>query len=219
MHNLENPWPLLRWKVLIIKVEFINLNCLVQLFILTTIKPRVGEILLIEPFNWIDVQYFISLAALSDAHGNFILNGNFVVSMSKRVINIQGAIFEYSGSNNTIERINSSDKVEEELTLQVHVYFSQKFENFLHDHYVHNFMFKFTEKQLLFYLNQGFVCREFIRPWCALFIQCPDRRWKWSVYMGSLWTLARLQQDVPRYCEVFFSPEPKTWWDLGRDSS
>ncbi|KAJ7400306.1 hypothetical protein BTVI_106621 [Pitangus sulphuratus] len=57
--------------------------------------------------------------ALSDIHGNFILNGNFVVSMSKREINIKGAIFEYNGSNNTIERINSTDRVEEELTLQV----------------------------------------------------------------------------------------------------
>lgn len=98
-------------------------------------------------------QYFILLTALSDIHGNFILNGNFVVSMSKREINIQGAIFEYSGSNNTIERINSTDRIEEELTLQVHVYFFHKFENLLHDHYVHNFMFKFTENQLSFYLN------------------------------------------------------------------
>lgn len=43
--------------------------------------------------------------------------------MSKREINIQGAIFEYNGSNNTIERINSTDRIEEELTLQVNVYF------------------------------------------------------------------------------------------------
>ncbi|XP_048817064.1 A disintegrin and metalloproteinase with thrombospondin motifs 20 isoform X5 [Lagopus muta] len=57
--------------------------------------------------------------ALSDVHGNFILNGNFVVSMSKREINIHGAIFEYNGSNNTVERINSTDRIEEELTLQV----------------------------------------------------------------------------------------------------
>lgn len=84
--------------------------------------------------------------------------------MSKREINIQGAIFEYSGSNNTIERINSTDRVEEELTLQVHVYFFHKFESFLYDHYVHNFIFKFTEKQISFYLNQGFVCREFVQP-------------------------------------------------------
>ncbi|KAB0378513.1 hypothetical protein FD755_010091 [Muntiacus reevesi] len=57
--------------------------------------------------------------ALSDTQGNFLLNGNFVVSMSKREINVQGAIFEYSGSNNSIERINSTDRLEEELVLQV----------------------------------------------------------------------------------------------------
>uniref|UniRef100_A0A674K035 ADAM metallopeptidase with thrombospondin type 1 motif 20 n=1 Tax=Terrapene triunguis TaxID=2587831 RepID=A0A674K035_9SAUR len=57
--------------------------------------------------------------ALSDTHGNFILNGNFVVSMSKKEIGIQGAIFEYNGSNNTVERINSTHRLEEELILQV----------------------------------------------------------------------------------------------------
>lgn len=57
--------------------------------------------------------------ALSDTQGNFLLNGNFVVSMSKKEINVQGAIFEYSGSNNSIERINSTDRLEEELLLQV----------------------------------------------------------------------------------------------------
>ncbi|EPY76961.1 a disintegrin-like and metallopeptidase (reprolysin type) with thrombospondin type 1 motif, 20, partial [Camelus ferus] len=57
--------------------------------------------------------------ALSDTQGNFLLNGNFVVSMSKKEINVQGAIFEYSGSNNSIERINSTDRLEEELVLQV----------------------------------------------------------------------------------------------------
>ncbi|XP_075786355.1 A disintegrin and metalloproteinase with thrombospondin motifs 20 isoform X3 [Pelodiscus sinensis] len=57
--------------------------------------------------------------ALSDSHGNFILNGNFVVSMSKKEIDIQGAVFEYNGSNNTVERINCTDRLEEELILQV----------------------------------------------------------------------------------------------------
>ena len=60
-----------------------------------------------------------SFAALSDTQGNFLVNGNFVVSMSKKEINIQGAIFEYSGSNNSIERINSTERLEEELVLQV----------------------------------------------------------------------------------------------------
>ncbi|VCX30722.1 unnamed protein product, partial [Gulo gulo] len=57
--------------------------------------------------------------ALSDTQGNFLLNGNFVVSMSKKEINIQGAIFEYSGSNSSVERINSTDRLEEEVVLQV----------------------------------------------------------------------------------------------------
>ncbi|XP_060047729.1 A disintegrin and metalloproteinase with thrombospondin motifs 20 isoform X2 [Erinaceus europaeus] len=57
--------------------------------------------------------------ALSDIQGNFLLNGNFVVSMSRKEINIQGAIFEYSGSNSSIERINSTDRLEDNLVLQV----------------------------------------------------------------------------------------------------
>ncbi|ERE86040.1 A disintegrin and metalloproteinase with thrombospondin motif 20-like protein [Cricetulus griseus] len=62
--------------------------------------------------------YLSQYSALSDTQGNFLLNGNFVVSMAKKEINIQGAIFEYSGSNNSIERINSTDRLEEELVLQ-----------------------------------------------------------------------------------------------------
>ncbi|XP_015414045.1 PREDICTED: A disintegrin and metalloproteinase with thrombospondin motifs 20 [Myotis davidii] len=57
--------------------------------------------------------------ALSDTQGNFLLNGNFVVSMAKKEIHVQGAIFEYSGSNSSTERINSTDRLEEELVLQV----------------------------------------------------------------------------------------------------
>ncbi|XP_060695933.1 A disintegrin and metalloproteinase with thrombospondin motifs 20-like isoform X1 [Hemiscyllium ocellatum] len=57
--------------------------------------------------------------ALSDSRGNFILNGNFVVSMFKREINVQGATIEYSGSDNDVERINCTDRIEEELILQV----------------------------------------------------------------------------------------------------
>ncbi|XP_047393488.1 A disintegrin and metalloproteinase with thrombospondin motifs 20-like isoform X2 [Sciurus carolinensis] len=60
----------------------------------------------------------VNIFALSDAQGNFLLNGGFVVSMLKEEINIQGALFEYSVSNNSIERINSTDRLEEELVLQ-----------------------------------------------------------------------------------------------------
>ncbi|XP_075065170.1 A disintegrin and metalloproteinase with thrombospondin motifs 20 [Mixophyes fleayi] len=57
--------------------------------------------------------------ALSDSQGNFVLNGNFVVSRFKREINVRGAVLEYSGSDHTIERINCTDRLEEDLTLQI----------------------------------------------------------------------------------------------------
>ncbi|XP_054845182.1 A disintegrin and metalloproteinase with thrombospondin motifs 20 [Eublepharis macularius] len=57
--------------------------------------------------------------ALSNTQGNFFLNGNFVVSLSKKEISMYGVNFEYSGSNNTIERINSTGRLEEDILLQV----------------------------------------------------------------------------------------------------
>ncbi|XP_043084392.1 A disintegrin and metalloproteinase with thrombospondin motifs 20 [Puntigrus tetrazona] len=57
--------------------------------------------------------------ALSDSQSNFLLNGNFVVSMFKREITFKGADIEYSGSNTTVERINCTQRIEEELVLQV----------------------------------------------------------------------------------------------------
>ncbi|KAB1264218.1 A disintegrin and metalloproteinase with thrombospondin motifs 9 [Camelus dromedarius] len=57
--------------------------------------------------------------ALSSSKGEFLLNGDFVVTMSKREIRIGNAIIEYSGSDNVVERINSTDRIEQELLLQV----------------------------------------------------------------------------------------------------
>ncbi|XP_060742765.1 A disintegrin and metalloproteinase with thrombospondin motifs 20-like [Tachysurus vachellii] len=57
--------------------------------------------------------------ALSDSQSNFLLNGNFVVSMFKREISFKGTLIEYSGSNTTEERINCTERVEVELILQV----------------------------------------------------------------------------------------------------
>uniref|UniRef100_A0A8D2M4X8 Peptidase M12B domain-containing protein n=1 Tax=Zonotrichia albicollis TaxID=44394 RepID=A0A8D2M4X8_ZONAL len=56
---------------------------------------------------------------LSNSQGDFILNGDFVVSMFKREIKVGNAVIEYSGSDNTVERINSTDRIEQEITLQV----------------------------------------------------------------------------------------------------
>ncbi|XP_059571400.1 A disintegrin and metalloproteinase with thrombospondin motifs 9 isoform X2 [Alligator mississippiensis] len=57
--------------------------------------------------------------ALSNSHGDFILNGDFVVSMFKREIKVGNAAIEYSGSDNAVERINSTDRIEQEIVLQV----------------------------------------------------------------------------------------------------
>uniref|UniRef100_A0A4W3HD10 ADAM metallopeptidase with thrombospondin type 1 motif 9 n=1 Tax=Callorhinchus milii TaxID=7868 RepID=A0A4W3HD10_CALMI len=57
--------------------------------------------------------------ALANSRGEFLLNGNFVVSMFKREIKVRGAALEYSGSDNAVERINCTDRLEEELILQV----------------------------------------------------------------------------------------------------
>uniref|UniRef100_A0A3B3X902 Peptidase M12B domain-containing protein n=1 Tax=Poecilia mexicana TaxID=48701 RepID=A0A3B3X902_9TELE len=57
--------------------------------------------------------------ALSDGQSNFLLNGNFVVAMFKREITFKGTVIEYSGSDTKVERINCTDRIEEELVLQV----------------------------------------------------------------------------------------------------
>ncbi|XP_064200825.1 A disintegrin and metalloproteinase with thrombospondin motifs 20 isoform X1 [Anguilla rostrata] len=57
--------------------------------------------------------------ALSDGQSDFLLNGNMVVSMFKREINFKGTLIEYSGSDTKEERINCTERIEEELVLQV----------------------------------------------------------------------------------------------------
>ncbi|KAM9593052.1 A disintegrin and metalloproteinase with thrombospondin motifs 9 isoform 1-T1 [Trichechus inunguis] len=57
--------------------------------------------------------------ALSSSKGEFLLNGDFVVTMSKREIRVGNAVIEYSGSDNVVERINSTDRIDQELLLQV----------------------------------------------------------------------------------------------------
>ncbi|KAF0040633.1 hypothetical protein F2P81_006531 [Scophthalmus maximus] len=57
--------------------------------------------------------------ALSDSQSNSLLNGNFVVAMFKREITFKGTVIEYSGSDTKVERINCTERIEEELVLQV----------------------------------------------------------------------------------------------------
>ncbi|XP_062418980.1 A disintegrin and metalloproteinase with thrombospondin motifs 20-like [Pungitius pungitius] len=57
--------------------------------------------------------------ALSDNLSNSVLNGNFVVAMFKREITFKGTVIDYSGSDTEVERINCTDRIEDELVLQV----------------------------------------------------------------------------------------------------
>lgn len=67
-----------------------------------------------KPTNW-----FLLPVAISNSRGEFLLNGEFVVSMFKREIKVGNAIIEYSGSDHVIERINCTDRIEEEIVIQV----------------------------------------------------------------------------------------------------
>jgi hypothetical protein len=58
--------------------------------------------------------------ALLDSNDEFILNGHFVVSMFRKTLHYGGSILEYSGSDEVIERINSSSRpIKTDLVLQV----------------------------------------------------------------------------------------------------
>jgi len=55
---------------------------------------------------------FHFFTALYEPNNNkYILNGDFVVSMFRKTVNLEGSLLlEYSGSDSTIERINSSSR-------------------------------------------------------------------------------------------------------------
>ena len=59
------------------------------------------------------------VSALRSASGEYLLNGNFVVSMFRKEMNMKGTLVEYSGSDNVIERINSTDSLQEDMDLLV----------------------------------------------------------------------------------------------------
>lgn len=62
---------------------------------------------------------FCLFVAVSNSRGEFLLNGEFVVSMFKREIKVGNTVIEYSGSDHVIERINCTDRIEEEVIIQV----------------------------------------------------------------------------------------------------
>lgn len=85
-------------------------------------KDKDSFIILLQFFtlNLLNLCFtFFSLLALSNSQGEFILNGQFQVSVFHREIRVRGSILEYSGSDSVVERINSSKPLLEDLYLHV----------------------------------------------------------------------------------------------------
>ena len=59
------------------------------------------------------------LAALRKLNNDFILNGDFIVSVYRKLIEVSGTTLEYSGSDHVIERINCSKMLHEDIELLV----------------------------------------------------------------------------------------------------
>ena len=60
-------------------------------------------------------------AALSNDQEQFILNGNFIVSMYSREVHINKTVLEYSGSNSIVETITTDDKLQRAVNLYVSI--------------------------------------------------------------------------------------------------
>ncbi len=69
--------------------------------------------------NKVCMLFHICFAALSNGRGEYLLNGDFVVSMFKREVKVGNAVIEYSGSDHVVERINCTERIEEEIIIQV----------------------------------------------------------------------------------------------------
>ena len=51
----------------------------------------------------------------------YLLNGNFVVSMFQKTIQFGGTTIDYSGSDAIVERLNSSKPIKKDLVIQVFI--------------------------------------------------------------------------------------------------
>lgn len=71
--------------------------------------------------NVVNVLYMFSTSptAMRNSQGDYILNGDFQVIQYQRQIKLQGGYLEYSGSDTNVERINSTKKIEEDITVLV----------------------------------------------------------------------------------------------------
>ncbi len=59
------------------------------------------------------------LIAVRDRNGTYVLNGNYIISVSHKEIAVYGGVLDYSGSNSIIERISSSKQFTKDLEIMV----------------------------------------------------------------------------------------------------
>lgn len=152
------------------------------------------------------------IPALSDSQSNFLLNGNFVVAMFKREITFKGTVIEYSGSDTKVERINCTDRIEEELILQVirrklsfpclELSFCKTFLSFSStkilsvisvykgDIFVWKSTVKSFDLDSHHLVSTGLMCGKPLQPRCPLLLQHTHRGTQGTVCVGSLRLLA-----------------------------
>ena len=64
--------------------------------------------------------HFLCILALVDIEtGEYLLNGNWIVTPFQKLIEYGGTLIEYTGSNTVQERINSTKPVKKKLLVQV----------------------------------------------------------------------------------------------------
>ena len=61
------------------------------------------------------------LALMDPQTGEYLLNGNFVVSVFQKTIQFGGTTIEYSGSDAVMERLNSSKPLKKDVVIQVDI--------------------------------------------------------------------------------------------------
>ena len=83
--------------------------------------PEISKSEICPPPVWLVLCFANALdfVALVDARGNYVLNGNFIVSAFHKELHVSGTILEYSGSGTIVERINGTGVIYEDIYVHV----------------------------------------------------------------------------------------------------
>jgi len=59
--------------------------------------------------------------AIAETNGQFVVNGNFIVSAFHKELHVSGTILEYTGSGTPVERLNGTGMIYEDIIVHVGV--------------------------------------------------------------------------------------------------